>query len=141
MTELTITDRLDVADIESIREFEDRHGISIPADYKQFLARYNAISVRETLYRVDGNEFWISEFYPFSEDYEVSLQRMYDNLSGFFESKYMAFAGDAGGWQFVLSLKCDDYGKVYFCRMDEEVDEALTLLAHSFDDFVGGLTS
>lgn len=58
---------------------------------------------------------------------------------GFFEGKYLSFGSDSGGWQYVLSVQESDYGKVYFCRMDEELPNALTYLAEDFEDFINGL--
>jgi len=136
---ITIVKKLDVADSREIEEFESEYCFRIPVDYKRFLLEKNAISVKETLYKLDSREFWISDFYPFSKDYELSVQVVHAELGDFFENSYLAFANDAGGWQFVISLKDDDYGKVYFCRMDEELEDALTLLADNFTDFINGL--
>lgn len=39
----------------------------------------------------------------------------------------------------MISINETDYGKVYFCRMDEDLEDALTPLADSFEDFINGL--
>ena len=56
-----------------------------------------------------------------------------------FDSEYIAFAGDEGGWKYIVSVQEVDYGKIYLCRTDGELDDALTLLSDSFEDFINSL--
>ena len=141
MKRLRIINQVELASEQEIAGFEQSYSIRLPMDFREYLKSVNAISILESLYIKDNLEFWVSDFYPLSIEVSLSLQFVYDSLLNFFESKYIAFAGDAGGWQFVISLRKKDYGKVYFCRMDEELEDALTLLADSFEEFVDGLES
>ena len=140
MKNLTVTERCNVASLEELESFEQKHKICLPKDYKEFLLQVNPISVLETLFIKDNSEFWLSSFYPFNDSYEISFQVSYENLNeDCFEGKYVSFADDAGGWQFVISVQDLDYGKVYFCRLDVELEDGLTLLSNSFNEFIDGL--
>ena len=113
--------------------------INIPNCYRDFLLNQNPYTVKENLFRKDGESYEIHHFYPFDKEMELSVQFSFMNLNDFFESNYIAFADDSGGWQFVISVQKSDFGKVYFCRMDEALEDALTLLADSFEEFIDGL--
>lgn len=119
--------------------FESEKGIKLPDSYREFLLTQNPYTVKEDFYQKDGRNYEIHHFYPFDSEIELSLQFSFDNLNDFFESKYLAFGDDSGGWQYVISVQEVDYGKIYFCRMDEALEDALTLLADSFEQFVNGL--
>ena len=94
----------------------------------------------ENSFPFEGSSKEVDVFYPFDKDYELSIQKIYDNLNDIiFENKYVAFAGDPGGWKFVISIQKFDYGKVYFCRMDEGLEDALTLLVDDFEEFIDKL--
>ena len=123
--------------IKDIATFGKVEGINLPIDYKYFLMTQNLFLSEDCYYK--GYE--IHHFYPFSDSAELSLQIAFRALKDFFQNSFIPFADDAGGWQFVISLRNKDYGKVYFCRMDEELEDALTLLADSFEEFIDGLES
>ena len=139
MKNLTVINNLPPASQNTILDFEKVTGFTLPDDYKKFLNKVNVISVRERIFRKDNTEFWLDVFYPLNKNYDLSLEFVYNHLDVFFGHKYLAFANDAGGWQYVLSLDEKDYGKVYFCRMDEELGEGFILLADSFEEFINGL--
>ena len=139
MKNITITKNSVLPTLNEVNAFESSHKFSIPEALIGFWIKYNPISVLETLFNKDDKDYWLSNFYPFNEREEVSIQFVQENLGEIFENQYLAFADDAGGWQFVISLKQDDYGKVYFCRMDLDIPEALTLLADNFEEFINGL--
>lgn len=67
------------------------------------------------------------------------MEKSYENLKSALPPYFMNFAHDGGGNPFCLCLeKGTDYGKVYFCAMDEgEVEPEL--LADSFQEFMDGL--
>jgi hypothetical protein len=121
--------------IQTIVDFENQNRINLPFDYKWFLLTQNPISVIES----DILDYEVNCFYPIGCT-DSSLEETFAILNHFFESRFVPFAYDSGGWQFVICIeKGENYGKVYFCRMDEELDKALTLLANSFDDFINKL--
>jgi len=125
---------------DDIVAFEKLRDIKMPWDYKYYLVTQNLFLSKDCLYR-GKEEYKIHHFHPFDVTADISLQVFFDILKDFLENSFIPFAGDSGGWQFVISLRKKDYGKVYFCRMDEELEDALTLLADSFEEFIDGLES
>lgn len=126
--------------VEDIIRFETTFNLQLPYDYKWYLLTQNSYVVKERSFSLDGNFFLMHHFYPLTDSIDLNLAFCHINLSIFFENRYVAFGDDQGGWQFVLCIKKGEhYGKVYFCRMDEELENALTLIADSFEEFINGL--
>ncbi len=119
--------------------FENENGIKLPDSYRSFLLTQNPYMVKEVIYKKDGQNYEIHHFYPFDSEIQLSIQFSFEDLNEFLEGKYLAFADDPGGWQYVISIQESDNGKVYFCRMDEDLEDALTLLADNFDEFIDNL--
>ncbi len=141
MKEITIKRSWELPNLEEIEGFEKSNNIKLPKDFVDFLMKFNAIDFYENYYKDKGKTIYINGFYPFGEKCPGSLQSAYRDLNGYFENKYIAFADDSGGWQYVISIQEIDYGKIYFCRMDEELPSALTLIATSFIEFIDGLST
>lgn len=128
--------------LDEINHFQESNNIKLPVDFIEFLITQNPIETLECFYIIEGREPFDISFFPFgNKNSEVwTFQMAFENLNEeFFEGKYVSFGSDSGGWQYVLSVQELDYGKVYFCRMDEELEDALTLLASSFEEFINGL--
>ena len=151
MKELTIIQQAKPAKLEEIEAFERQQSIRLPADFKQFLISVNPIDVKETFFVAKDREHWLSQyipvekeywvhaFCPFDESYEMSIQSSHKRLYWHFENRYLRFAYDAGNWSFVVSVQEKDFGKIYFCRMDQPLEKALALIADTFEEFIDGL--
>ncbi|HYC85214.1 MAG TPA: SMI1/KNR4 family protein [Chryseosolibacter sp.] len=139
MKQLQITRRQESPTPDALAIFEKENGVRLPLPYKTFLLEQNPYTVRESVFTTESKSYEIHHFYPFDPTFELSVQKVYNDLNGFFENKYLAFADDSGGWQYVISVQSQDFGYVYFCRMDEELSKALTPIAKSFEDFINGL--
>ncbi len=124
---------------KEISLFEEENDIEFPKYYREFLLSQNPYIVKENLYKIAGEEYEIHHFYPFDSEMELSAQKVFEDLNDFFESKYFAFGDDVGGWLFVVSIQKKDYGKIYFCRMDEAIEDGLTILADDFKHFINNL--
>ena len=123
---------------EELQIFEKEIGIQLPKSYRKFVLNTNAKYIKEPHYTADDKIYEISGFTTFG-DGEWTLQDHYRNLKEHFENRYIAFAHDSGGWQYVISIEQNEsYGKIYFCRMDEEIDKATTLIANTFEEFIAG---
>jgi len=121
-----------------VEVFEAKIGTLLPESYRNFLLRLNPIHLKECNYRNAGKIYEIHNFIPFKSG-EWSLEQHFENLKEHFENRFIAFAGDSGGWQYILSIeKNENYGKIYFCRMDEEIENAITVIADSFEEFING---
>lgn len=140
MKQLTILNSVDLPTENQIEEFEKKIGFSLPTCYRDFLLTQNPKSVQESLYIEDEKEFRLEHFHPFSNEAKGTVQYTYSLfVPDVLPKDYLAFAYDAGGWQFIIGLGGCDFGKVFFCRMDEDFEDALTLLANDFGQFVAGL--
>lgn len=123
---------------KELQVFEHEIGFKLPEPYREFLLNTNAKFIREPHYSSQGEIYEINSFTTFG-DGEWTLQDHYRNLKEHFENRYIAFAQDSGGWQYIISIEQNEnYGKIYFCRMDEEIDKATTLIANTFEEFISG---
>ena len=140
MKRLTVIEGEKLPSKMELDEFEAANNIRLPPSFKTFILEQNPVSVKERYFHHSGFTYEINGFYPFGDSQELTFQKAFGNLIAFYDRKYVGIADDPGGWEYVVSLKDEDYGRVYFCRMDEELQDALTLLAPSFEEFVNGLT-
>lgn len=124
---------------DEILNFEKEIGIQLPKSYRQFLLKINAKYISEPHFAANGKIYEIHGFITFGSG-ESTIEQNYRNLKEHFENRYIGFAFDSGGWQYIISIEQNEnYGKIYFCRMDEEIDNATTLIANSFEIFINGL--
>ena len=140
MKKLELIKGADKATKQHVNNFVESKNIKIPDKLIDFWVKQNPVEVKESCFIKNSNEYQVL-FFPFAEDYpEWTFQNAFENLFvDFFEKNYVSFGSDPGGWQFVISVQKSDFGKVYFCRMDEALEDALTLLADSFEEFIDGL--
>lgn len=121
---------------KEIALFERQNEIQIPEQLKNFLQKYNVIYIKENKCQTENATFFIDRFYPFLENYEISLQSVYAALKDYLTNEYLAFANDPGNWQYVISLKGENKGVVYMCRMDDVIPDSLQKVANSFNDYL-----
>lgn len=124
---------------QEIVNFEIEIGTRLPEPYREFLLTINAKYIAESYYQVNGTKYELHGFVTFGCG-DWTLKQHYENLKEHLENRYLAFAYDSGGWQYVISIEhTGNYGKIYFCRMDKALENATTLIANSFDEFMCGL--
>jgi len=123
---------------EQIENFQRIIGANLPEDFRDFLETQNPKSTVERSILKDDNEYTIFNWLPISDNDELSLTSTFEWTKDLLEGKYLAFALDAGDWLFVISINPHDYGQVFFCRPDHELDE-IVKLADTFVDFIGKL--
>ena len=141
MKSLAVIEKFESASLEWINDFENKYGIKIPCELKFFLSTQNIFTTSENQFVKNGDTFEVHHFYPLHPESELSLSVIYDALHEYFESSFIPIGDDSGGWQYVVSIRDVDYGAVFFCRMDEELENALTYLAENVEVFINGLTS
>ncbi len=139
MKNLKIISREDSPTPDQIRNFERLAGSNLPVDYRFFLENHNPKTTVERRTTLGNSEYIITNWLPLSSKEELSLSNTFEWTKDFLLSRYLAFALDAGDWLFVISINHIDYGRVFFCRPDQELEKALTLLANTFTEFVNGL--
>lgn len=140
MRKLTITKSQIIPSACELNEFENKIGFSLPLEYRKFLLEQNPKSVKESLFKKDNKEFWLEHFYPFNNEEKGSLQYIYSLFcQEVLPKEYLSFGYDAGGWQFIICIDGVEYGKIFYCRMDEEFENALTFIADDFGIFISEL--
>lgn len=107
----------------------------LPAQFKNFYLVNNGGYLPEDN---SDNPFLLGGFIAIKYG-RVPIEKTYERLiNGFPELKEMIpFAYDDGGNCFLLSLKDNDYGKVYIWLMDEK---ELGFVSQSFDEFINALS-
>ena len=121
--------------LEHFGKIEKTIEAKLPQDFRLFLEKQNPKSTIERSIIKGDNEYIIFNWLPLSENDELSLASTFEWTKDLLEGKYLAFALDAGDWLFVISINQKDYGQVFFCRPDQELNE-ITKLADSFEEFI-----
>ena len=117
--------------IEDLITFEIENEITLPKSFKDFLMNSNGGYPEDDLffgrYIIDGfNSIVYGDYH---------IQKIISNLSGALPKNSIPFAHSNGGVIF-MSLKTDDYEKVYIMYSDGQTD----FLAESFEKFMNGLS-
>ena len=121
-------------------QFESKIGNYLPEPFKEFIITENPITIKERHIQKGNNTYEIHAFFPFKTDGHWTLEQSYDNLKEYYKNQYLGFAQDCGGWEFIICIaKNQNFGKVYFCRMDTEIENAKTLIAENFTKFISNL--
>ena len=143
------------ADLDEIAQVEEQIGANLPKEYRAFLEHYNGGYPEPDRFRFHakymGNSF---ENHPFGE--RAILDRFlgvyigeFDNLKTYLKvykgripSNMIPVAHDPGGNLVCLAIKGDDYGKVFYWRHDEEVEDGeipdyknIYYIADNFEQF------
>lgn len=137
---LTTRRKLTPPTLEAVTSFENTIALSLPNSLKSFLLSYNFIDTIENVFVTDNKKvYYVDVFYPFATNYNLSLQAVFYALNHYFEGKYLPFANDSGGWQYVIGILEDVRGQVFFCRMDSELPNSLIKLTDTLDEFIDRL--
>jgi hypothetical protein len=136
--------------LDSIRlaAFEDRLGVTLPPDYRQFLLAHNGAELAPDEIILPG------QTEPFASLGTVfglhggpeSLDKVFGNVEGEIPAELVAFAEDVGGNLLCIGIRSEHRGKVYFWDHgrstpgdDEPGWDNITLLAGSFEPFLAAL--
>lgn len=133
---------------QDIIELENYLECTFPDDYKSFLLKYNGGEPDKTLIYFGNEGGIIDVFLGINKEYCYSIKRKNNMFIGRVPSNTIAIASDPGGNLFLISIRGDDYGQIYFWDHEFEVDwnsgqEAdysnLTFVAKSFTDLINNL--
>ncbi len=139
--------------IENIEDFENKYGILLPDDYKQFLLSKNGGKTEQRRFKTNDTTkkgvitSSVSMFFPLSIENEINLEeklRSY-NLMQVVPSNFLPIGIDPAGSLICLSIDGKERGSVYHCDMDyfeednELREEYIRLISKSFSEFVDNL--
>ena len=129
--------------LDELEKFEHQYSITIPGDFKEFLIRYNPLYPDDEFqfYKKSDQVFGIGCFLPLDSNSAPNLEEMYKLRLEQLKGEFIQFAADDGNWYFLLSLKNEDFGKVFFMPMHEDIETGLKYLEDSFGDFLNALVS
>lgn len=117
-----------------------------PEDYKKFLLDYNGGTPDKTLIYFESDEGVITYFLGICNDSIYGIRNINNRFINRIPTNTLPIARDPGGNLFLMSIRGDDYGSVYFWDHEEEVYEDeepdysnMTLVAKSFTELVNNL--
>ncbi|WP_238322775.1 SMI1/KNR4 family protein [Gorillibacterium massiliense] len=128
--------------VEIIEQFELKHSISLPEQYRSFLLEFNGGRPIPKLFKISDEQgpdilrmfFGIGEMYNnLAENIHIYEDRLPIGL--------MPIGNDPGGNVICIGTDEEYYGKIYFWDHEEESEDLddisnVYLLADSFDDFL-----
>lgn len=133
---------------EALIKQEDYFNCHFPKDYKEFLLEYNGGVPEKTLIYFGDDGGIIKFFLGFSDDSIYGVFDIYCRFIDRIPSNTLPIARDPGGNLFLMSIRGDDYGKIYFWDHEEESYEGevpdysnMTFVANSFTDLINNLKS
>jgi hypothetical protein len=129
---------------DKLEEFEDRYQLTIPPQYRDFLLKHNGGSpVPDTISFPDGsNTSSIRLIYGIHNGpYWSTLDWAFESYLGSMPEEFIPFGEDPMGNVFIIAVKGNDLGKIYFWDHELASDqqpwyENLTWLADSFNEFL-----
>lgn len=127
--------------------FEENYGIKLPADYRDFMKKYNGgyHPDREIIRfnRGRGTEDTYLRHLFSIQELTIHLPNEYN--SPLLKKGFLTIGGDIGKNSFLVSLRLDDYGVVYFHDTDyifaieNEKFQSVYIVATSFSEFLNKL--
>ncbi|MWC31271.1 SMI1/KNR4 family protein [Paenibacillus sp. MMS18-CY102] len=139
---------------QDIKDFENKHSIQLPNEYKQFLMFKNGGRTEQRRFTTNDATkkgkitSSVSMFFPLSKENEVNIEEKFEgyNLTRIVPSNLFPIALDPVQGLICLSIEGEDEGSVYHCDMDyfdednELRKEYIRLISKSFTEFLDGLS-
>ena len=132
---LVLTDTDPAVSREDLLQFEEFLGKNLPEAMKNFYLQYNGGQPQVKGVHDDRHLFPFNSFDSL-EEIRKSLSWFDDEAvpAGFKATDLLHFAYDPGSGNYALSLRAEDYGKVYFYVLEEKAE--LYGQWPSFEDFL-----
>ena len=128
---------------DDFRAFELRHGITFPADYREFMIKYNGGLPEPDGFRTkDGFEAQIFQFDPIDESipYDLNARVFCSDWPEALDQGIVRIGRDCGGSHIFICTK-EDCGAIYFLDREELIrpPSGYVRLASSFTELMDGL--
>lgn len=126
---------------QEIEDFEARHQVSLPADYKAFLLSANGGMFNPQVHiKTEHGFICILQLYSLNDDRPYDLDRMVvsSDWEGGYKKGYLKIGRDPGGSGIFISTKGSDIGNIYFLDREEDLRPpgGLVKLAESFKQMI-----
>lgn len=125
-----------------IADFETRHRLTLPADYRTFLLNANGGMFNPQVHlQTETGPVCLFQLYALNDDFPYDLDRMVaatEDWEQGYEKGYLKIARDPGGSGFFLSTQGRDRGCVYFLDREESLrpQGGLVKVATSFKQMI-----
>lgn len=116
---------------EKVINLERQYEITLPAQYKNFLHKYNGGYTPDTKFKVGKISSDLRGFYGIG-DVKLSLDNV--ELGEWLEKNVFPVACDSFGNYIVIGLNNDDAGKIYFC--DHEKGNKAEYITENLKKFI-----
>ena len=116
--------------MEKVTDMEQRYGINLPAQYKDFLHRYNGGYTPKTRFRAGKISSDLRVFFGLGN---VGLSMESIELKEWLENGIFPVACDSFGNHIAIGLSDEKGGKIYFC--DHEKGNKAEYIAANLRDF------
>lgn len=139
---MKIISKNDQSDIssEKLAEFESKHSIRLPEDYKEFLLTHNGGKPDPSCFNIKNDTSDVRIFYGLNNDGQYSVEvalKLYKNR---LSRDIIPIGSDSFGNQICLGVMGESQNKIYFWNHEfEGTSKALTKVANSFSEFVDSL--
>lgn len=129
--------------IKEVEEFELRHDIKLPNQYREFLIKSNGGYPHASTFKIsdEDGESVVNKFYGIG-DMKGNLDRVFEILDGELPEGFISIGDDPAGNEICIGINEKYYGKIYLWIHDMESDEELSnmfLLAESSNEFFNSL--
>ena len=131
--------KFDLTDIEQhINEYELKNAVTFPAQYKEFLLKFNGGNTPKTKFKINRVSSNLKGFYGLGNAGEFLNYRLFDRMGKieeFLEDEMLPVGSNAFGDYLTIGIGTDNNGKVYFIYHDRE--KRYIELTEDFRTFIG----
>lgn len=132
---------------KELEEIENQIGSRFPTDYRYFLMNVNASDIETYYFKGIEIESNFGHFLPQTTEIDLNFLKFNLRLRNAGEEdeekigkEYVLVGFDFGNYMYIMSLKPENYGKVYLLGGAYQIDEGKRLIANSFSDLISLLT-
>ena len=138
-------------DIQAIRDVEDMLKARLPQDYIEFLLKSNGGEPAERAIDFDGKKLkkggdYVATFYEVSDDVSYGIKKNMENHGDKVPAGIIFIASSPAGNYFLMSLREDSYGHIYykdheiedkipFSPLNDQLPESIVKISDSFTEF------
>ena len=144
MTTVRDSNRFGKLDLQTLDDFVKKYSLILPDDYKKFLLEHNGGAPVPSTNKTP--ETFVQWIYGIHQEDWASLEWKIEIYDERMPSNTLPIASDPGGNQFLLSLRPDSYGEIWFWDHENESEtnareyfDNIRKSASSFSDFINDL--
>jgi hypothetical protein len=124
---------------DDIDNFEKEINGKLPEDYKKFMLENNGGVIENfNRYYFSDEIFYLYEFFPLDDILEADIGELSDD--DYLPENWIPIAENGDSGVFFLSIKGDNFGKIYFCEpVHQLISKDSILISDNFDNLIHNL--